>query len=556
MVDSFTIFNSFRHYRTILLLRTALAASLLLVWLIIFGLSEGGRLTILLLCINAIYSIGLYFYGRAYGSTASINTYWIDLAIYAAILLASSESYQPFIWGSLFAILIAASQAGMRSGLKATLASSLILCVSMLAHISVGNRPLLQNQLAPIAGILIIGFFVSTLGGARWKSERRLSFLNHITQIANPRFGAEQTISVILQLLRSFYEADNCLLVMSDNNNGEYSACRAKAGNSNRTIVNQCEKIRGDLAKIFLSLPSEHACISDEGRMLWASRRRARFFNARGDEVSLPHKSGISDALLTTLDAKTFIAVPFSSYGRSTGRLFILNPRNGMSAGDILFLMQVLDNVMRVLENIRLVDRLATEAADMERQRIARDIHDSIIQPYIGIQIGLNAVKMKVENGVDACSDINRLIQVTQTEIIDLRTYMKGLKGSKAAQSNFVQAVRRLASKFSDASNIEIEVVTDENLLINDRLAAEAFQIISEGLSNVRKHTLATKVTISINCRDEELVIILKDNSRPNGDKTCFTPRSINERATALGGKLVVERAGGGPATLRVSIPL
>ena len=59
----------------------------------------------------------------------------------------------------------------------------------------------------------------------------------------------------------------------------------------------------------------------------------------------------------------------------------------------------LIEHVTPVLENIRLVDRLASEAAEYERQRIARDIHDGMIQPYIGLQLGLAAIRQKIERG-------------------------------------------------------------------------------------------------------------------------------------------------------------
>src|SRR5947208_5573333 len=73
-----------------------------------------------------------------------------------------------------------------------------------------------------------------------------------------------------------------------------------------------------------------------------------------------------------------------------TGYLFVGASRpNNFRIHDAKFLLQLADQVTPVLEHIRLVDRMASDSADEERHRIARSVHDRVIQPYIGLQMGL-----------------------------------------------------------------------------------------------------------------------------------------------------------------------
>ena len=400
---------------------------------------------------------------------------------------------------------------------------------------------------------LVFGLMISYWGERGNKLERRLLFLKQITQVANPRFGVDQTVDMILQRLQAFYEAESCLLVMTDANSGSDSLYRV---NHHVLPAARKQSIEKDLANVFLSLPYDYACIwRDDGHETGPGNRAATSYDASGQVVS-SHGSGLSEQLITTLETDCFITVPIICFAKSLGRLYIVKPAVNVSGQDIAFLNQVLENVMRVMENIRLVDRLATEAAGRERQKLARDIHDSVVQPYIGIQMGLSAVKRKMDNGMDATQDVGRLIEFTEAEISDLRTYMKGLKGSKACESNFVDAVRRMASKFEDASGIGVEVTTDKNLLINDRLAAEAFQIIAEGLSNIRRHTRATKALIHIKCLADEFTILIKNDKDKGEEPVSFLPQSISERTAALGGRVLVQQGGSGTTALNITIPL
>lgn len=410
-------------------------------------------------------------------------------------------------------------------------------------------RDVAQIALLPLMFVLMLSYW----GGRVHNLERRLSFLQHITNIANPRFGVDQTVSLILQKLQRFYDADSCLLVMTDTTSGKHSLYRVTKQESANGPVTNIEK---GLANVFLSMPQDYAFISRRGWNLWKiGKQVVSFYDLAGHDVS-SNKLIVSEQLVTTLEATSFISIPVFCQAKKKGRLYILNCRKHLSGRDVAFVHQVTEHVMRVMENMRLVDRLATEAAELERQQIARDIHDSIVQPYIGIQIGLNAVKNKLDSGINPAKEVARLIQISETEIEDLRRYMKGLKGSRALESNFLQAVKRLASKFAEASGITVDISTDKNLMINDRLAAEAFQIIAEGLSNIRRHTHATKAYIYIKCVDGEFSIVIKNNKDKSEVPAPFLPRSISERTAALGGRISVQQGNIGTTALNITIPL
>ena len=69
------------------------------------------------------------------------------------------------------------------------------------------------------------------------------------------------------------------------------------------------------------------------------------------------------------------------------------------------FLLQLLAQVLPTIENIQLVDQLAAGAAKTERERMAHDLHDGVIQPYVGLQMGLLAVCDKVAAGRLMCRE-------------------------------------------------------------------------------------------------------------------------------------------------------
>ena len=167
-------------------------------------------------------------------------------------------------------------------------------------------------------------------------------------------------------------------------------------------------------------------------------------------------------------------------------------------------MLLVIDHTMPVLQNIKLVDQLASDAADAERQRIALDFHDRVIQPYIGLRMGLEAIRQKLGRGdADITHDIDWLLDLTKDELAQLRHLVQGLKNGGERVDGLVLAIRRFGRKFTAATGIQVQVEVNGELHVNDRLATEVFHIVAEGLSNIRRHTLATTASITLSPRKQ-----------------------------------------------------
>jgi signal transduction histidine kinase len=100
--------------------------------------------------------------------------------------------------------------------------------------------------------------------------------------------------------------------------------------------------------------------------------------------------------------------------------------------------------------------------------------------------------------------------------------------------------VRHFATKFSEATGLEIEINSSDDLPIYDRLGAELFQMIEEGLSNIRRHSSSSYAKLAISSENGDLLLQLRNDGRKSLEAASFTPRSIADRAAALGGKTLV----------------
>lgn len=199
-----------------------------------------------------------------------------------------------------------------------------------------------------------------------------------------------------------------------------------------------------------------------------------------------------------------------------------------------------------------------TQIVADERQKISRDVHDSAVQPYIGLKLALEALARKVPPDHPLYKDIARLVDMTSREIAGLRRYVKGLKGQRGPARETLGSVLRVhAARFAELYDIKITVEIGEEAEINAAFADDVAHILGEAMSNIRRHTNASFARVKLSCDRQKLALeIVNPRDRGAALNVLFRPRSISERALALGGQCKVETGSGRYTVVSIEIPL
>lgn len=199
-----------------------------------------------------------------------------------------------------------------------------------------------------------------------------------------------------------------------------------------------------------------------------------------------------------------------------------------------------------------------TQIVADERQKISRDIHDSAVQPYIGLKLALEGLARKVPPDHPLYKDIARLVDMTSREIAGLRRYVKGLKGQLGPARETLGSVLRVhAARFAELYDIKITVEIGEEAEINAAFADDVAHILGEAMSNIRRHTNASFARVKLSCDRQKLALeIVNPRDRGVALNVLFRPRSISERALALGGQCKVETGSGRYTVVSIEIPL
>lgn len=260
---------------------------------------------------------------------------------------------------------------------------------------------------------------------------------------------------------------------------------------------------------------------------------------------------------LDLLDTKAFVTVPYAHDG-TTGRLFMTSSNGYFNMADIEFLGQAVSSMATVVENMLLVEELITSAAEQERLAMSRDLHDSTIQPYIGLKLALDGLYREAGAKNSLTPRIADLIEMADLTIRDLRSYAAKMKDDSPMPGEFlVDAIAKQAQRLQRFYGMDVEIKSDISARLKGRLAAEAFHIISEGLSNILRHTAAKRAFVRILCKNSELLLEVGNEAiAEEAGAAKFTPKSINERVKALGGKIFIERTMDQFTLVRVLIPM
>ena len=520
--------------------------------------SEPDRLvniTYTALALYTVYSAFVYFLSfKPQFIFRGIPLYWIDVASYLVLISLSSGTNSLFFFFFFFAILVASFRSGYKAGLDVTIVSATLFVTIGYFTTPTSIEPN-RFLLRPVC-LASIGYLMAYWGGSETTHKRRLALLKDVSRSANPRFGVEQTIGSIMRKLREFYDADTCLVINT-------------RPDSNAHILRRVDRRHGALGVRVESVGTEAAQLlawaaewavtwnSHSGR-LWFKKTVCNIYNfSSGERVKdVDCKTYASVADLIAGDS--FITIPI--YQRSTirGRLYLTSKGRHFNYSDVDFLRQVMDHVMPMIDNIQLVDRLASQASEYERQKISRDIHDSAIQPYIGLKLGLDALRRRVSDDDSVAQGLAELAERTDSVIKDLRTFVGGLKdpGSSERINVLTSSVERHARQLGEFYGIEVDVNIATDISMNNRLVAELFPIVQEGLSNIKRHTSATQARICMTSLNGDMVLDIENDCAAGESQNTFTPRSITERAIALGGRVSVNVSDRGCTIVSVIIPL
>ena len=454
---------------------------------------------------------------------------WVDAAVLLYLSQPLSSPLAPlFGAATVLPVVAVALLGGARHGVALAVVSAATMLVLTGWHRNVGELPPWSLGIPFL--LLALGPAAALLVQPSRELRQRVQLLERFNERSDPRQGLPHHVDVLLGLLAARLSLSLAVLSM-----------------------------RGPEPRIFLWRPGVGAQ-PIEGADLQVWRDRLGALSAECDYLSQGEQAAAAVTAFDSVQASQrpvaeparhammalgphALALPLQSYGQPLGHLCLARTQLDFNHDDLHWLQGLMREVLPLLERSDLLEQLQRESAASERERIGRDLHDSAVQPYIGLKYGLEALARRAGPDNAVWPDIQRILKIANDELQILRDVVGGLRsGHDAAEPSApLAALQRQTARFEALYGLKVHVFASQALHLRGAAAKAMLHMVNEALTNVRRHTSATAVTVLIDADLTHVVMRLRNDHGP-GERLAhdFVPRSITERATQFRGSVSV----------------
>ena len=215
-------------------------------------------------------------------------------------------------------------------------------------------------------------------------------------------------------------------------------------------------------------------------------------------------------------------------------------------------------------ENARLQEQLLAQSRQTgvrdERERLAREIHDTIAQSLAGVVAQLQAAEGSAD-AQDVRRRVARATEMARTALVEARRSVQDLTPAELADTGLADALSRLVTSWRDDHGVEASfVVVGDATALHSEVEATLLRIAQEALANVAKHADASRVGVTLTFDDADVILDVRDDG--SGFDPAAPRRSssfglgvMRERAQRLTGTFTLESAPGAGTAVSASIP-
>ena len=200
-------------------------------------------------------------------------------------------------------------------------------------------------------------------------------------------------------------------------------------------------------------------------------------------------------------------------------------------------------------------------AALEERQRLARELHDSVSQALYGIALGARTAQTQLERDPAKLTEpLDYILSLAEAGLSEMRALIFELRPESLHNEGLVAALTKQTDALRARYKLDLVTHFDPEPDLPLEAKEALYRIAQEALHNVAKHAHATRVELSLHDNEGELVLEIRDNGK-GFDTTREYPghlglRSMPERAAQIGGRFHIESAPGAGTTITVQLKI
>lgn len=516
------------------------------------------HLTFGIVCAWLAYSIGVMVYLRTRGITRRGVLYLHVLDVSWPVLLSifTHGPSSPLFPVFYFAIIGAAFRWGFHETVLTALTIVGLLCVEagflqgttkpygqLLEGQYEINRLILQN-----AFLLALAYLTGRLGED--EKERRAEAAV-ITRILHAAY-AQRSVGLILrevfgEFLRLFRASRACLVVQDLSSGRSYLFSLGK-NELNMTRPTVVELPEAQAAEAMLPKMQETFFAKKSQRGITLYTRENNLLRIKEVlEAKLPLFSIHPEEFGSLLGAT-------HKFGNDWQlRLLIFDAQLG-TPRELEFAESLFAQAITATQSVYLNHRMRSRAGAMERARVARELHDGVIQSLISAEIRMEVLRRRAEmESTNLIGDLTDVQELLRKEVLELRDLMRELKPTDVGPGQLLDHIAELVERFSRETGITARFVCnqEEEVGLTPQTCRELMRIVQEALVNIRRHAHAKQVVVSFTREGNGWRLSISDDGRGfpfSGRLESETlmnsakgPVVIKERVRNIGGSMVLE---------------
>ncbi len=388
---------------------------------------------------------------------------------------------------------------------------------------------------------------------------RKLAVWLELVNTISSTLDLRQVLHVVTQLTADLFSAKNCIYLLNEIDQTLIPA--VAVGSYDPELKKKFKALKG--ARLF---PGIKRAIKTEQPVVITPENISRM---------LPRE------IIEDFAYSWVLLVPILSKGKTIGIMQLDRPleSGGFDSEEIEIIFAIARATAVAMENAALIEKLGqkeqllhqlvdklTTAQEDERKRLASDLHDGIIQSLIAIWYRLQRISSAEKAESQKWhSEITDITNVLSEQIQEVRRILYDLRPIILDNYGLIPAVETHVFDISEKNNLPIELkVNGENQRLASNIEVALFRILQEALTNVIKHSSATKVKVCLDIQDHEVNLSVEDNGSGINTEPADTPQlhnrlglaSIQERALLLGGACRIDSRPGEGTRISVTIPI
>ncbi len=267
-------------------------------------------------------------------------------------------------------------------------------------------------------------------------------------------------------------------------------------------------------------------------------------------------------------DTKSELAVAIKLGDKVFGVLDVESTRlHAFGEADLFTAQTLADQLAVAIENARLYQETRQMGIMEERNRMAREIHDTLAQGFTGIILQLEAAEQALH---DKPSDVERHLSqasnLARKSLAEARRSVWNLRSKELEQAHLADALRQEVNRFAEQTGVSASfAVRGDKHELPTEVETGLLRICQESLNNIRKHAQATQAEVALEFGDSDVTLSIGDNglgfvkrgrSKQGKKHQGFGLISMQERARGLGGTFEVQSNKGEGTLVQVTVPI